>query len=48
MRDSEGERNDSENLKVDWMIILKCIPKSREGAWSELMWLRIRTGGELL
>jgi hypothetical protein len=48
VKDLERQRDYLENLKVDWMIILKCVPKSQERAWPELIWLRIGTGGGLL
>jgi hypothetical protein len=33
---------------LDWRIILKCIFKKWDGAWTGLSWLRIGTGGGLL
>jgi hypothetical protein len=36
------------DLGVDGKIILKLIFKKWDGAWTELTWLRIGTGGGLL
>jgi hypothetical protein len=33
---------------VDGRIILKCIFKTWDGAWTELSWFRIGTGGGIL
>jgi hypothetical protein len=42
------ERDHLEDLGVDGRIILKCIFKKWEGAWTRLIWLRIRTIGGCL
>jgi hypothetical protein len=33
---------------IDGRIMLKCIFKKWDGAWTGLSWLRVRTGGGLL
>jgi hypothetical protein len=37
-----------ENLGIEKMIILKWIFQKCNPAWTELVWLKIQTGGELL
>ena len=47
-----GNLKEGDHLKdpeVDGRIILKCISKKWDGeAWTELIWLRVGTGGGLL
>jgi hypothetical protein len=42
------EKGRLDDLYVDGTTILKCIFKKLEGAWTELIWLRIGTDGGLL
>jgi hypothetical protein len=42
------ERDHLENLGVNMRIILKWLLRNWDGAWTELIWLRIGTGGWLL
>jgi hypothetical protein len=41
------EREHLEDPGVDARIILLCIFRKRDGAWTGLIWLRIVTGGGL-
>jgi hypothetical protein len=39
------ERDHLEDPGIDGRIILRCILRKWDGAWTELIWLRIVTGG---
>jgi len=43
-----SERKSLESLSIDWKVILKCIFKEWDGAWTALFGFRIGTGGQFL
>jgi hypothetical protein len=47
-KDGKTESGHVKDLRLDGIVILKCIFKKWDGVWTELMWLRIGTGRGLL